>query len=63
MAQLAIAEEKAKNNKNSKFIDTAGLKAAKEASVIGDGQENQSPEKRETESEKKQRERFERLQN
>ena len=57
--ELALAEERAKNNKNQKFVKPAGLKASGQ-----DQQENIQPEqeKGETESERKQRERFERLQ-
>lgn len=39
LAQLELAEEKRKNAKNKKFINTAGLKVEKEPSVM-DGQEN-----------------------
>lgn len=59
--ELALAEERAKNNKNQKFVKPAGLKAS---GAGQDQQENIAPEqeKGETESERKQRERFERLQ-
>lgn len=57
-----MAEARAAKNKNQKFINTLALKPEKQPTAIGEGQENQSPEKKaETESEKKQRERFERL--
>lgn len=57
---LIAAEQRRKTAKNEKFINTAGLKGG----AANEDQENQEPpnvKKGETESERKQRERFERL--